>query len=686
MKLSEQAVAIATTFTLAGLMAAAITSATAQVQPQPSQQPPDSVVAVVADAQGLPFVPPDQRPVFGTFWEVRSSLPCITAPLPFPPLDPATPVYAIGDSAAGGQFLVDQTAGQVVSPQAQFGRRALRSMSTDSILQAQAEKLQTFVAQVQARQAYAQLRANGQMSPLSDGPPTPGEGGSGGTNEWGGGITFNAYQYTSNDLWLEIVTVTNLTGFFVVHPPEAEATTGVYDLFMTTNLSPNVPGLNLTNWLWLLRTDPGETNLIVPDLWADQAYFMLGRTNDTDGDGMSDAYEHLVSHTSPTNADAPVIIFQPLSQTVWAGDTVTFTVVAEGAQPLAYQWMLNTNVISGATNASLTLDSAMPSLEGDYSAVVTSPVGLSVLSSNATLSVQSPWGNYFPLSGPRQDFTFKAGFTYVITSPVQLYGRTTIQGGTVIKLDTWQNSTLQVMGTLITDAKPYYPGILTCVDDDSAGEYVDWSNDSPAMLTNGMPYLDLTVLPGPATVHQQPPLLLCRSSGCNSLNRHSPRYVGLPIRSMQHWRCERQHQHPCRRSPAQRSFRWVPGCRINVQHQHVNHGRAHHRRRRHLLGDAHRPRSDQPHKQHHHRHDGRRPDRRKRSLRHKSHRSRLSDERLRQPLPHKREPVPARRHGRNQFAPSCGISTEDDPAPACISRIHEPRRRPEPRPASGPLY
>ena len=179
-------------------------------------------------------------------------------------------MYAIGDPAVGGQFLVDVTAGQVISPQAQYNRRALTSMTTASIVQAQADELQTFVAQVQARQAYAQLRASGQMS-LSEGPPIPGEGG-GGTNGWeGGGTTFDAKFYTTNDLWLEIVTLTNATCFFIVHPPEAEATTGVYDLFMTTNLSPNVPGLNLTNWLWLLRTDPGETNLIEPDLWADQA-------------------------------------------------------------------------------------------------------------------------------------------------------------------------------------------------------------------------------------------------------------------------------------------------------------------------------------------------------------------------------------------------------------------------------
>ncbi|MCX5682083.1 MAG: hypothetical protein NT049_00125, partial [Planctomycetota bacterium] len=196
MKMISNTIALA----LAGLLAGgfATAAATAQAQKQPGRQTPDSVVAIVADAQGLPSVPSDQRPFFGTFWEVRSSLPCMTAPLPCPPIDPNTPVYAIG----GDQFLVDETAGELLAPQAQYSRRTLSTMDSASILQAQVSELQNFVAQVQARLASALLRGSGQMSAL-DGPPPPGDGG--GTNEWQGGITLNAYQYTTNDLWLEIV-------------------------------------------------------------------------------------------------------------------------------------------------------------------------------------------------------------------------------------------------------------------------------------------------------------------------------------------------------------------------------------------------------------------------------------------------------------------------------------------------
>lgn len=85
MNQSGRAATIVITLALVSLLGSTITTAKAQGQLQASSPPPDSVVALVAEAQGLPFVPPDQRPFFGTFWEVHSSLPCVDAPLPFPP-------------------------------------------------------------------------------------------------------------------------------------------------------------------------------------------------------------------------------------------------------------------------------------------------------------------------------------------------------------------------------------------------------------------------------------------------------------------------------------------------------------------------------------------------------------------------------------------------------------------------
>jgi hypothetical protein len=140
---------------------------------------------------------------------------------------------------------------------------------------------------------------------LQSGVPAPPGfgGGDGGTNSSGGGPIGYVPTYTTSDLWLEITGISGSIASLVVHPPSAELGTGVYDLFMTTNLNSNVPGLNLTNWLWILRTTPGETDLTVSNLPADQAFFILARTNDSDGDGLSDAYERLVSHTNPYDPD-----------------------------------------------------------------------------------------------------------------------------------------------------------------------------------------------------------------------------------------------------------------------------------------------------------------------------------------------------------------------------------------------
>ena len=51
----------------------------------------------------------------------------------------------------------------------------------------------------------------------------------------------------------------------------------------------------------------------------------------------------------------PVILTNPASQTVQPGAVVTFTVNANGNQPLSYQWIFNSSNITGATNASLIL-------------------------------------------------------------------------------------------------------------------------------------------------------------------------------------------------------------------------------------------------------------------------------------------------------------------------------------------
>jgi hypothetical protein len=90
---------------------------------------------------------------------------------------------------------------------------------------------------------------------------------------------------------------------------------------------------------------------------------------------------------------APVIITgHPASQSVDAGATVVFNVVATGGAPLSYQWRFNganlANVgnITGADGPTLTLTGIQPTQAGTFSVAVSNPAGTAV-SSNATLAV-----------------------------------------------------------------------------------------------------------------------------------------------------------------------------------------------------------------------------------------------------------------------------------------------------------
>lgn len=92
------------------------------------------------------------------------------------------------------------------------------------------------------------------------------------------------------------------------------------------------------------------------------------------------------SHPTIT-AGVPVITTQPSSQTVKAGATVAFTVVASGLS-MSYQWQKDGVNISGATASSLTLPSVTTVDAGKYRVVVSNSSG-SVTSASATLRVRA---------------------------------------------------------------------------------------------------------------------------------------------------------------------------------------------------------------------------------------------------------------------------------------------------------
>jgi len=86
----------------------------------------------------------------------------------------------------------------------------------------------------------------------------------------------------------------------------------------------------------------------------------------------------------------PAITVQPANIAAIVGSNATFSVTATGTATLKYQWWFNaTNLLAGATSASLTLTNVQTTNAGNYSVVVTNSYG-SVTSSAAALTVIVP--------------------------------------------------------------------------------------------------------------------------------------------------------------------------------------------------------------------------------------------------------------------------------------------------------
>jgi hypothetical protein len=92
------------------------------------------------------------------------------------------------------------------------------------------------------------------------------------------------------------------------------------------------------------------------------------------------------TYSTPPPA-APTITAQPVSQTVTAGNTASFSVTATGAAPLSYQWQKGGTAISGATSSSYTTPPTTTADNGSQFTVVVSNSAGSVTSSPATLTV-----------------------------------------------------------------------------------------------------------------------------------------------------------------------------------------------------------------------------------------------------------------------------------------------------------
>lgn len=86
---------------------------------------------------------------------------------------------------------------------------------------------------------------------------------------------------------------------------------------------------------------------------------------------------------------SPEIVRQPEHQQVAAGLSVRFGLQVNGEEPRYYQWSSNGTNIGGATNATLTVSKTQTTDSGEYSVVVSNPLGL-INSRPARLIVVQP--------------------------------------------------------------------------------------------------------------------------------------------------------------------------------------------------------------------------------------------------------------------------------------------------------
>jgi hypothetical protein len=85
----------------------------------------------------------------------------------------------------------------------------------------------------------------------------------------------------------------------------------------------------------------------------------------------------------------PSIITQPANTTAFTNTIANFNVVASGTLALNYQWRFNSNNISGANSATLSITNPLPATAGFYDVIVRNTSG-SVTSSPALLTIKIP--------------------------------------------------------------------------------------------------------------------------------------------------------------------------------------------------------------------------------------------------------------------------------------------------------
>ena len=180
---------------------------------------------------------------------------------------------------------------------------------------------------------------------------------------------------------------------------------------------------------------------------------------------------------------APTITTPPANQTVAAGQTATFTVVAGGTAPLSYQWQKNGANITGATSASYTTPITTTADSGSAFAVVVTNTAGTVTSAAATLTVTAAAVAPTITTQPANQ-TVTAGQTATFT---------VVAGGTAPLSYQWQKSGVNIAGA--TSAS-YTTQVTTTTDSGSTFDVV--VTNTAGTVTSAAATLTVNAAPTPA--------------------------------------------------------------------------------------------------------------------------------------------------------------------------------------------
>ncbi|MGC2531172.1 MAG: choice-of-anchor D domain-containing protein, partial [Candidatus Acidiferrum sp.] len=176
---------------------------------------------------------------------------------------------------------------------------------------------------------------------------------------------------------------------------------------------------------------------------------------------------------------------QPVNQTVTAGQTATFTVVAGGTAPLTYQWQKNAVKIAGATASSYTTPATATTDSGSTFRVVVTNTAGNVTSNAATLTVNAAAVAPTITTQPVNQ-TVTAGQTATFTA---------VAGGTAPLSYQWQKNGVNIAGATATS----YTTPATATTDSGSTFDVVVSNTAGSVTSSAA---TLTVNPAPAPAIQ----------------------------------------------------------------------------------------------------------------------------------------------------------------------------------------